>query len=123
MPTILVIEDDEQSRFILTVMLKNQGFQVLQACDGYAGLEAARQAQPDLILLDILLPGLDGYAVAHALRDDPKFANTPILAETSLPMMGNRDRALAAGCTDYIEKPIDEEILITKIKQYLVAPS
>jgi len=117
-PKVLIVEDDESSVFILSFLLEKQGFQVIWAADGSEGLEVARQAMPDLILLDLWLPRMDGYAVAQALRDMPLFAHVPILAVTSLPIMDDLGRALASGCNDYIEKPIDEHSLITKIKQH-----
>ncbi|MBI5958154.1 MAG: response regulator [Chloroflexi bacterium] len=116
---ILIIEDDEQSRYLLSVILEHHGYQVIQACDGYEGIEAAKQARPALILLDLLLPGLDGYAVAQKLRRDSAFTRVPILAVTAIPMMSNHKRALAAGCTDYIEKPVDQNFLIDRIKEHL----
>lgn len=122
-PTILIVEDDEENMYVLTVMLRPYGYQLIQARDGYQGLEATRQAKPDLILLDLLLPGLDGYTVAQQLRNDPAFANVPIIAVSSLPLLSNEKRALAAGCNDYLEKPIDRDILIAKVQEYLTPTS
>lgn len=116
---ILIVEDDDQSLHLLTGVLEQQGYHIIQAHDGYEGLEAARQTKPALILLDILLPQMDGYVVAHTLRQDAAFACVPILAVSAVPMMSNQSRALEAGCTDYIEKPFDLGYLISKVKEHL----
>lgn len=117
---ILVIEDDAQSMYIFKTLLNEQGYQVIGANDGHAGLEAARQANPHLILLDIVLPGgMDGYSVAKKLRENPAMADIPILAVSSLPLMSNEQHALAAGCNAYIEKPIDMDRLLQQIREFL----
>ncbi len=116
---ILVIENNEQSMYLLTSILEHEGFQVIQARDGYEGLEAAKQAQPALIVLNILLPGMSGYVVAQELRKDTRCVHVPILAVTTVPMLGNRARALEAGCTDYIGKPLDPTFLVNMVKIYL----
>ena len=116
---ILYIEDNEQSLYLVTFLLKADGYEVLQARDGIEGVEAAGRQRPDLILLDIQLPGMDGYAVARRLRDNPDLAETPIVALTSFAMVGDREKALAAGCTGYIEKPINPDTFLVEIGQYL----
>ena len=116
---ILYIEDNEQSLYLVTFLLKADGYEVLQARDGIEGVEAAGRQRPDLILLDIQLPGMDGYAVARRLRDNPDLAKTPIVALTSFAMAGDREKALASGCTGYIEKPINPDTFLVEIGQYL----
>jgi len=116
---ILYIEDNEQSRYLVAFLLNAGGYEVFQARDGNEGLEAAGRCRPDLILLDIQLPALDGYAVARRLRDNPALAETPVVALTSFAMAGDREKALAAGCTGYMEKPINPDTFIMEIGQYL----
>ena len=118
---ILVIEDNEQNMYLVNFILEKYGFQVIQSSDGVQGISQARQQQPDLILLDIQLPIMDGYAVARELRKIEWLAKVPIVAVTSYAMPGDRENALAAGCSGYIEKPIDPDTFITQIEQYLDA--
>ena len=115
--TILLIEDNEQNRYLATFLLERHGYKVVSAADGPRGIELARTLQPDLILLDIQLPVMDGYAVARALRAIESLRNTPITAVTSYAMVGDREKALAAGCTGYIEKPIDPETFVAEIER------
>jgi len=116
---ILYVEDNEQSLYLVTFLLKSNGYEVIQALDGNEGLEAAVTFRPDLILLDMQLPSMDGYTVARRLRDNPDLAETPIVAITSFAMMGDREKALDAGCTGYIEKPINPETFLMEIGRYL----
>ena len=117
---ILVIEDNEQNMYLVNFILVNYGFQVIQASDGVEGISQARQQRPDLILLDIQLPIMDGYAVSRELRKIEWLENVPIVAVTSYAMPGDRENALAAGCSGYIEKPIDPDTFITQVEQYLL---
>ena len=114
-PTILLIEDKEQNRYLVTYLLERAGYRVVTAPDGPRGLELAQETQPDMILLDIQLPLMDGYAVARALRDMESLREVPIIAVTSYAMVGDRDRALAAGCNGYLEKPIDPDTFVAEI--------
>ena len=116
---VLVIEDNEQNLYLVTFMLEKSGYEIVQARDGLQGIELASKVSPDLILLDIQLPGMDGYEVALALRRSPVLANVPIIAVTSYAMAGDRERALAAGCTGYIEKPINPETFIADVERHL----
>ncbi|MBI5523778.1 MAG: response regulator [Desulfarculus sp.] len=116
---VLVIEDNHQNMYLTTFMLERHGHKVLQAWDGQQGIEMAAQALPDLILLDIQLPEMDGYAVAKALKADPRLAMVPIVAVTSYAMAGDRERILASGCNGYIEKPINPETFLAQIEQFL----
>ena len=114
---ILLIEDNEQNRYLVTFLLEQHGDEVVTAVDGPLGIELARTLGPDLILLDIQLPVMDGYDVARALRDIDSLRATPIIAVTSYAMVGDREKALAAGCTGYIEKPIDPETFVEEIER------
>lgn len=116
---VLLIEDNEQNRYLVTFLLQGRGFEVTEAVDGAIGVELAARHIPDLILLDIQLPTMDGYAVATALRANPDLAATPIIAVTSYAMPGDREKALAAGCNGYIEKPIDPETFASEVERYL----
>ena len=116
--SILVIEDNEQNRYLVTFILESHGYRVIQATNGREGIELAEQVEPALILLDIQLPGMDGYAVAQALRSNPAFDEVPIVAVTSHAMVGDRDQILASGCNGYIEKPIDPETFMDDVEQH-----
>ena len=116
---ILVIEDNEQNIYLMDFLLRAAGFRVIQAMDGTTGIEKARETRPDLILLDIQLPEMDGYEVARRLRADPGLAQTPIIAVTSYAMVGDREKAIEAGCTSYIEKPINPDTFVKQITPFL----
>lgn len=116
---ILLIEDNEQNRYLASFLMEARGWEMVHAEDGPSGIELASQVDPMLILLDIQLPGMDGYAVARALRLDPKLAATPIVAVTSYAMLGDRERCLAAGCNGYIEKPIDPGTFAVEVECFV----
>ncbi len=118
MATVLLIEDNEQNRYLVTYLLERQGYIVISANDGRSGLELAAQVDPDVILLDIQLPTMDGHEVARALRTMASLRTVPIVAVTSYAMMGDREKALAAGCTGYIEKPIDPASFVAEVAAY-----
>ena len=115
--TVLLIEDNEQNRYLATFLLEKNGYKVISAVDGSSGLELASKVLPDIILLDIQLPSMDGYTVAGALRKMESVRHTPIIAVTSYAMVGDREKALAAGCTGYIEKPIDPETFVAEVQK------
>jgi two-component system cell cycle response regulator DivK len=115
-PSILLIEDNEQNRYLVTFLLDRHGYTVLAAPDGARGIEVARTMVPALILLDIQLPVMDGYAVARALRAIEGLRDVPIVAVTSYAMLGDRERALDAGCTGYIEKPINPATFVAEME-------
>jgi two-component system cell cycle response regulator DivK len=115
-PTVLLIEDNEQNRYLATFLLEQEGYQVSCARDGLQGIEQAAAMLPGLILLDIQLPKMDGYAVARALRQNPALQAAPIIAVTSYAMSGDREKCLAAGCNGYIEKPIDADAFVPQIE-------
>jgi two-component system, cell cycle response regulator DivK len=117
--TILVIEDNEQNLYLMRFLLEKNGFLVFEATDGPSGIQAARTEPPDLILLDIQLPHMDGYAVASALRKETALETIPIIAVTSYAMVGDRERALGSGASDYIEKPINPFTFVEQIRKHL----
>ena len=116
---VLLIEDNEQNRYLITFLLEKHGYSVVEAPDGPVGIDLAVKVFPSLILLDIQLPTMDGYAVAGALRKNPALARIPIVAVTSYAMTGDREKALAAGCNGYIEKPINPETFVVQVEQYV----
>ncbi|MGD0849854.1 response regulator [Bradyrhizobium sp.] len=115
--TILLIEDNEQNRYLATFLLEKHGYSVVPASNGVAGIELGLRFQPKGILLDIQLPGLDGYEVARALRQNAALNGVPIIAVTSYAMAGDREKAMAAGCDGYIEKPIDPETFVSEVER------
>ncbi len=116
---ILIIEDNEQNLYLLRFILEKKGFQVFAAKEGQAGIELAASLKPDLILLDIQLPVMDGYTVARLLRETVELEEVPIIAVTSYAMAGDREKALEAGCTGYIEKPINPDTFVQQVEQFL----
>jgi two-component system, cell cycle response regulator DivK len=116
---ILYVEDNEQNFYLINFILDARGHELHWAKDGQAGLDLATREPFDLVLLDIQLPLMDGYTVAARLRGFPKFAAVPIVALTSYAMTGDREKALAAGCTGYIEKPINPQTFADQIEHYL----
>lgn len=117
--TILLVEDNPQNRYLAMFLLERQGYRVVWAPDGRSAIGLAAEIQPDAVLLDIQLPGMDGYAVARELRRSPAMREVAIIAVTSYAMSGDREKALAAGCTGYIEKPIDPERFVSEIERLL----
>ena len=116
---VLVIEDNEQNLYLIRYILEDCGYEVFAAVDGQEGIDRAASLLPDLILLDIQLPFMDGYAVARKLRRNPDLAATPIVAVTSYAMPGDREKAMEAGCSSYIEKPIDPDTFDKQVEKYL----
>jgi two-component system, cell cycle response regulator DivK len=116
---ILLIEDNAQNRYLTRFLLEQRGHEILQAETGPQGLALAATARPDLILLDIQLPGMDGHAVARELKSDPQLSSIPIVAVTSYAMAGDREKCLAAGAEGYIEKPINPESFAAEVERFL----
>lgn len=116
---LLIIEDNEQNLYMMRFLLERNGFTVLGAENGRNGIKLALSCQPLAILLDIQLPGMDGYAVATELKKHKELENVPIIAVTSYAMVGDRENILAAGATGYIEKPINPDTFVAEIMQYL----
>ena len=117
--TILVIEDNEQNLYLMRFLLERHGFVVADATSGRQGLLMAQELNPDLIILDIQLPEMDGHAVAAGLRKLNVQKATPIIAVTSHAMVGDREKALESGATDYIEKPINPETFVQQLRRHL----
>ena len=120
---ILVIEDNEQNRILMRQILKYHGYEVLEAADGVAGLEMARAYMPDLILLDLQMPLMGGFAVIEELRKTPELSKLKVIAVTSFAMKGDREKALEAGFDEYVTKPIDTRKFIELVKNILPGES
>ncbi len=116
---ILVIEDNAQNMYLIHFLLQAQGYTVIEAENGIIGIEKAKEEQPDIILLDIKLPGMDGYEIARILKSTKETDTIPIIAVTSYAMAGDKERILAAGATDYIEKPINPATFVDQIQVHL----
>jgi len=116
---ILLIEDNEQNRYLVTFLLGKHGYEVISAFDGPTGIEVADRVKPQLILLDIQLPMMDGYTVARELRKNSSLQNIPIIAVTSYAMSGDREKTIDAGCNGYIEKPINPDTFVSEVKKFL----
>jgi CheY-like chemotaxis protein len=119
MKRILVIEDNPDNLLLVTLLLAPLGVELRSAADGPSGIAIAREETFDLILLDIQLPGMDGYQVARTLRTLPRVGPTPIVAVTSFAMVGDREKALKEGFTEYLEKPINPETFTGTIAAFL----
>lgn len=119
MKRILIVDDKATSRELLRTILERQGFTVTEAADGEEALQQARAEIPDLILLDLQMPVRNGYEVLSELRQDPRFASLPIIALTASAMQGDRERALAAGFTAYLTKPVTLAHLREEIQRLL----
>ncbi len=122
MARILLVEDNEMNRDMLSRRLMRRGYEVLMAVDGQQGLDMAIAEKPDLILLDMSLPVLDGWDVARRLKSDEALKVIPVIALTAHAMAGDRERALEAGCNDYDTKPVELPRLLQKIETLLGSP-
>ena len=116
---ILYIEDNDQNYYLVDFILRSKNYRVSRARDGSEGIHLAGMTIPDLILLDIQLPQMDGYETARRLRKTAGLEDTPIIALTSYAMVGDREKALDAGCTGYIEKPIDPTNFTAQVERYV----
>lgn len=119
MPKILYIEDTENNRILISRRLTRSGYQVLTAEHAQQGLEVAEKELPDLILMDMGLPGLDGWEAARLVKANPRLKHVPVIALTAHAMAGDREKTLAAGCVDYDTKPFDFARLLGKIEAAL----
>ena len=121
MPKILLVEDNEMNRDMLSRRLKRRGYEVVIAVNGADGLAMANSEAPDLILMDMSLPVLDGWEATKSIKADPATESIPVIALTAHAMSGDREKALAAGCDDYDTKPIDLSRLLSKIQAFVKA--
>ena len=118
MKKILIVEDVEMNRDLLVQLLEDD-YELAEATNGRQGLEMAVEVKPDLILLDIALPDMDGYEVTKAVREHEEIKDIPIIAVTAHAMAGDEEKALEVGCNDYLSKPIDEEELWAKVAKLI----
>lgn len=116
---VLVVDDEPDVLALLTLMLKSQGYNVITAIDGQEALEKARKEAPDLILLDVMLPKMDGYKVARMLKFDENFSHIPIILLTAKIQEKDRQTGLEMGANDYMTKPFDTALLLSKVKETL----
>jgi len=121
MTTILIVEDNEMNRDMLSRRLARRGYEVVIAVDGETGIEAARTSAPDLILMDMSLPVMDGWEATRRMKADETLRGIPVIALTAHAMARDRDKALEAGCDDYDTKPIELPRLLAKIETLLAA--
>ena len=119
MKRFLVIEDTEDNRLILGDLLSNAGYELIEAVDGLEGVAAAEREKPDLILMDIQLPGIDGYEATRRIRAIPALASVPIIAVTSYALSGDEAKTREAGCDGYIAKPYSPRQLLATVRQFL----
>lgn len=119
MKKILIIEDNDNNMYLISFILKQDGFYILEARTGIEGVETASREKPDLIIMDIQLPDINGLEATKQIRNTLANIEIPIVALTSYAMTGDREMALAAGCDGYIEKPIDPETFLSEIKKFL----
>jgi CheY-like chemotaxis protein len=123
MPKILLVEDNDMNRDMLSRRLERKGYEVVLAVDGQSGVEMAQSHTPDLVLMDMSLPVLDGWEATRRLKAAPATRHVPIIALTAHAMSSDREKALEAGCDDYDTKPIDLPRLLGKIEALLSAPA
>jgi two-component system cell cycle response regulator DivK len=116
---ILVVEDQEDLREVLRTLLAGSGYAVIEAGNGEAGVAAAKSERPDLILMDIQMPVLDGYDATRQIKADPDLKSTPLIAVSSFAMKGDEEKARAAGCDSYVTKPYSPMQLLRVIRGYL----
>jgi two-component system cell cycle response regulator DivK len=119
MKRILVVEDNEKNMYLVCFILKDNKYDTIKAASGEEGVELAIKEKPDLILMDIQLPGIDGLEATKRIRETESGRKVPIIAITSYAMSGDRKKLLEGGCTGYIEKPINLDVLLSEIKKYI----
>ena len=120
---ILLVEDNEVNRRLAGFLLRSQGYQVREATTALAAFEMLDKERPDLIVMDIQLPGIDGLEATRKLKEQPATADIPVIAVTSYAMKGDREKALAAGCSGYVTKPIDKNTFIQEVAAHLGSKS
>jgi CheY-like chemotaxis protein len=117
--TVLIVEDNEDNLLIYSTILRYSGFTVIEARDGQAGLDAARQDHPGLILMDVSIPIIDGWEATRRLKADPETRDIPIIALTAHALASDQQKAMEAGCDDYIPKPAEPRIVLAAVQRYL----
>ncbi|MCA9985075.1 MAG: response regulator [Anaerolineales bacterium] len=120
--TVLCIEDNISNMTLVARIVEAEGHRLIRAEDGPLGLETLSRERPDIILLDINIPGIDGLTLARLIKDDEAIANIPVIATTANVLVGDRERCLEAGCDDYLPKPLDIRRLRQLLRQYLTEP-
>jgi len=118
MKKVLVVEDVDFNRDLLVQLLEDK-YQVIEAVNGQEGVELAERERPELILMDLSLPIMDGWEATRRIKANPDLSSIPVIALTAHAMVGDQEKALAAGCDDYLVKPLNEDILMAKIQKYL----
>jgi CheY-like chemotaxis protein len=118
MKKVLVVEDVDFNRDLLVQLLEDK-YQVIEAVNGQEGVELAERERPELILMDLSLPVMDGWEATRRIKANPDLSSIPVIALTAHAMVGDQEKALAAGCDDYLVKPLNEDILMAKIAKYL----
>jgi two-component system cell cycle response regulator DivK len=116
---ILIVEDDPKNLKLIRDLLQIRGYTTLEATDGKQGVDMARAKMPDLILMDIQMPVMDGFEAIRILKADPVTKNIPAIVLTAFAMQGDREKCMEAGFNDYITKPLDTRAFMTKVKEYL----
>lgn len=120
---ILIVEDDPGVLRATSFILEKEGYQIITAQDGLEGLKKAREDNPDLLILDVMLPGIDGFEICHSLRSEPQTADMPILMFSAKGQESDKATGLKMGADDYITKPVDREVLIERVASWLTAKS
>ncbi|MCK5436860.1 MAG: response regulator [Desulfobulbaceae bacterium] len=118
MKKILIVEDDETSLYLARFILDKEGYDVIEARDGLEALDKIAKETPALILMDMQLPKLDGYEATRRIKADERLSKIPVIALTAYAMRGDREKTLEAGCSGYIEKPIDPTTFVEEVKKY-----
>lgn len=122
MPKILIVEDNELSRDMLSRRLRRKGYEVLVAVDGAEGVAMSHKEKPDIVLMDLSLPDMDGWRATQKIKENPETSKIPVIALTAHAMSGDREKALEAGCDEYDTKPIDLRRLLSKIHRFVADP-
>lgn len=119
MTTILYVEDNFENRILVRRVLQAEGYDLIEATSGSDALRLLKNVSPDLILMDINMPEMDGYTLTAKIKENQRFANVPVIAMTANVMRGDKERSLEAGCDGYIQKPIDIDLLPEQVQRYL----
>ena len=117
--TVLLVEDNEDNRIVYTTILKYYGYRVLEAHNGIEGVSLAREAHPDLILMDVGLPGLDGWEATRRLKADEQTRRIPVVALTAHALAEHRAQAIAAGCDGYLAKPVEPREVVAEVRRHI----